>query len=269
MILPQLQPLRIRLVAILKILLPIDKIFYLYYTLTKKSNLKKFIKMKKIVFLSVVLIIFVFFAGCEKPELPTPTVFHTLTTLVNGRGSVNPDKLSGIPLGSSVTLKFIPETGYSLYSVKINGVKIEDIQPSSGEVSWTIFNVNKNQEIEVLFIETDILLLSKLEPAWMWSKLDIYRASDNSFMYEVELTQAEKSRKMYHYYPSMEIKYINPDGSVYWQATWNLTSDVYKQGGQNLTVLDLTHNKFVHKAPPIWSNVNNCYIYAQYTYERK
>ena len=73
---------------------------------------------------------------------------------------------------------------------------------------------------------------------------------------------------MYHYYPSMDIKIANPDGSIYWQATWDLKQDVYKQGGQTLTVLELTQNKFVYKAPPFWSTVSNCYVYGQYTYER-
>lgn len=227
--------------------------------------------MKNFIYVSIVLVILLLsFTGCKKTDPPsTPPVTYTITTKINGSGTVTPDNVTGITLGSSVNFKFSPSIGNSLYSVKINGVKVESIQTSENEVSYTITDIKSNISVEVEFVDTRILLLSKLEPAWMWTKLDIYRASDNTFLYGVELTEAEKSRKMYHYYPSMEIKYINPDGSVYWQATWNLASDVYKQGGQNLTVLDLTHNKFVHKASPIWSNVNNCYIYAQYTYERK
>lgn len=227
--------------------------------------------MKKILLLAVIAILLTALTSCDPEPIPPgpPPVNYAISTNIIGKGLVNPDKLSGVSLGSDVTFKITPETGYSIYSIRINGTLVEGFQPSASESSYTFKDVKSNLYIEFTFVETRILLLSQLEPAWIWTKLDIYRASDNSFMHEVELTQAEKSRKMYHYYPSMEIKYINPDGSVYWQATWNLTSDVYKQGGQNLTVLDLTHNKFVHKAPPIWSNVNNYYIYAQYTYERK
>ena len=227
--------------------------------------------MKKLIFLTVFACLLIFFSSCDPEPIPPgpPPVTYTISTVISGKGLVTPDKLSMINLGSNVTLKFTPETGYSLYSVKINGVKVEDIQPSSAEVSYTIHNINKNQNVEVVFVENGILLLSKLEPAWMWTKFDIYRADDNTFLYSVELTEAEKSRKMYHHYPSMEIKYINPDGSVYWQATWDLKQDVYKQGGQTLEVLELTSSKFVYKTSSAWSNVGNCYAYAVYTRERK
>ena len=226
--------------------------------------------MKKILLLTVIAILLTALTSCDPEPIPPgpPPVSYTISTNTIGKGLVTPDKLSGVNLGSDVTFKLTPEQGYSIYSIKINGTLVE-FQPSASETSYIVKDIKFNLYIDFTFVDTRILLLSQLEPAWMWTKLDIYRASDNSFMYEVELTQAERSRKMYHYYPSMEIKYINPDGSVYWQATWNLTGDVYKQGGQNLTVLDLTHNKFVYKASPIWSNVDNCYIYAQYTRERK
>lgn len=209
-------------------------------------------------------------SSCQKnPVPPSPPVTYSVNIVITGNGKVVADKTSGIALGSSVTLKFTPEIGSSFYSIKVNGTKRVDVQPSATELFYTIQNVNYNLIVEVVFVETQVLLLSKLEPAWVWTKLDIHRADDNAFLYSVELTEAEKSRKMYHYYPSMEIKYINPDGSLYWNATWDLKQDVYKQGGQILTVIELTSDKFIHKAPPIWSNINNCYVYAKYTYERK
>lgn len=227
--------------------------------------------MKKVIVAAFYAILAIILASsCQRnPVPPAPPVTYSVNIVITGSGKVVADKTSGIALGSSVTLKFTPETGSSFYSIKVNGTKKEDVQPSATELSYTIQNVNYNLIVEVVFVETQVLLLSKLEPAWVWTKFDIYRADDNTFLYSVELTEAEKSRKMYHYYPSMEIKYINPDGSIYWQATWDLKQDVYKQGGQTLTVLELTSNKFVYKTSSAWSNVGNCYAYALYTRERK
>ncbi len=227
--------------------------------------------MKKPVFLSVVLtILALMLTGCDKPEPPAPAVFYTLSTIVSGKGAVNPDKLSGIVLGSNVNLKLTPEIGYSLYSVKINGVKIEDIQPSTTEISYTIQNINKNQYIEVVFEETDVLILSAKstnEKPWMLTRIGLYKVEGDVFIRNINLTQAEKTDRYYFIYPSMKTVVYQLDGGIR-NGEWGLRQRILKLGSTDFGVLELTSNKFVFKASPIWSNADNCYIYAVYNLER-
>jgi len=224
--------------------------------------------MKKFIF-AVLVILLVVLVSCEKEPIPgPPPVTYAISTTVVGKGSVVPDKLPSVNLGSSVNFKFTPESEYSLYSVKINGVKVEDIYPSSTEVQYTVRDVNTNLNVEVTFVKTEILLLSKLEPALMWIKLDIYRADNDTYIRSSVLTQAEKSRKYYHHYPSMDMEVKNADGTLYWKDKWNLTQGTYQKGGQIFTLLENSDMRLKTKASPIWSNADNCYAYAVYTYER-
>lgn len=227
--------------------------------------------MKNNIYVPIVLVILLLsFTGCKKTDPPSPPpVTYTITTKISGSGTVTPDNVTGITLGSSVNLKFSPSIGNSLYSVKINGVKVESIQSSENEVSYTITDIKSNLSVEVEFVETRILLLSKLEPAWMLTKMDAYIAENNFFLAPITLTQEEKSRKYYHYYPSMEIIVLNPDGSIFWQEKWSLIGNMYKQGDQYLTVIELSQNRLIYKAKPVWSVYDEFYVYAIYTFERK
>ena len=190
--------------------------------------------MKKATPFVLAALLMVLAISCEKEPQVVPPPTFSISTIVIGKGLVIPEKLQGITLGSDVNFKFTPETEYSLYSVKINGVKVEDIYPSSTEAQYIVRGVNKNLNMEVNFVETNILLLSKLEPAWRLTKLELYKASDNTFIATSNLAQEEKARRLYHYYPSMEVKVINPDGTLYWSGKWNLAGDVYEQGNQTL-----------------------------------
>jgi hypothetical protein len=220
--------------------------------------------MKKPVFLSVVLtILALMLTGCDKPEPPAPAVFYTLSTIVSGKGAVNPDKLSGIALGSNVTLKFTPETGYSLYSVKVNGVKIEDIQPSTTEVSYTIQNINKNQYIEVVFVETNILTFSVKstgEKPWRLKLVQSYRVDDNTYLRNFPLDKEDRSDRYYYLYPSMTVVVLEEDGGVR-NGTWNLKQKVLTIDGHAYPLLELTPNKFSYQTEEVWSGYDNCWIY--------
>ena len=229
--------------------------------------------MKRVIFLSAVLtILALMLTGCEKPEPPAPVVFYTLSTNIGGKGSVNPDKLSGIVLGSNVNLKFTPEIGYSLYSVKINGVKIEDIQPSTTEVSYTIQNINKNQYIEVVFVETYNIIISTIlnKNPWKLKKIDIYK-EDGSFLFSVEdIPQDVIERRTFYYYNYPSTNYIEslrPDNSQSFYTSWSINQVTLRVDMMNYTVLVLTNTNFVYKAPPVIGS-DGTYTYAQYTYER-
>ena len=67
----------------------------------------------------------------------------------------------------------------------------------------------------------------------------------------------------------MRLDVIKQDGSVSWSGVWDLNQTFYKKGDQILTVLKNDGSVLKTQADPIWSNADNCYIYAVYTYERK
>lgn len=230
--------------------------------------------MKKIIFLTVFACLLTMLASCDpEPIPPGPSpVTYTISTVISGKGLVTPDKLSMINLGSNVTLKFTPETGYSLYSVRINGVMIEDIQPSSAEVFYTIHNINKNQNVEVVFVETDILIVSVKstnEKPWWLTKIGVYKAEGDVFLRNINLTESEKTDRYYLIYPSMKTVVYQADGGVR-NGKWDLKQRVFTLGGLAAhAVLELSSSKFVYKAPPIWSQADNFYIYVVYTQERK
>ena len=225
--------------------------------------------------LAVITPIVVFMLGalivqsCEK-EPPTPPPTYTVSINKIGNGLVEVDKTQGITAGSNINFKFNPAIGYSLYSVKINGVKIEDIQPSTTEVSYTIQNINKNQYIEVVFEETDVLILSAKstnEKPWMLTRIGLYKVEGDVFIRNINLTQAEKTDRYYFIYPSMKTVVYQLDGGIR-NGEWGLRQRILKLGSTDFGVLELTSNKFVFKASPIWSNADNCYIYAVYNLER-
>jgi hypothetical protein len=229
---------------------------------------KNNIVVKKVILISLVLTILALFVGCEKPEPPVPPVTYTVSIVKVGSGSVETDKMQGITSGATVNFKFTPASGYSLYSIKVNGTSINAIIPFDSEYEYSYFGINGNLQIEVTFVKTSLLMLSVQEPAWKWTKMEKYRAKDDSYSHPVTLTFEQTARRFYYLYPSMDLKVLNPDSSVYGQNKWDLKNDVYIQWGDTLTFISLTPNKFMFKAKPVWSDFDKEYLYAVYTYER-
>ena len=227
--------------------------------------------MKKILLLTVIAILLTALTSCDPEPIPPgpPPVSYTISTNTIGKGLVTPEKLSGVNLGSDVTFKITPEAGYSIYSIKRNGTLVEGFQYSASETSYTVKDVKSNLHIEFTFVDTRILLLSQKEPAWRFTKMEIFRARDNVFSHKINLTDIEHSFKIYLYYPSMDIKIFLPDGTIWWSEKWDLVGDLYKEGDAKMTVIEITPNRFVFKAPPVWSEYDKEYLYAMYAYERK
>jgi len=230
--------------------------------------------MKKIVILLVVLIILILtFTGCEKPEPPAPpAVFYTLSTSVIGKGSVSPDKLSGIPLGSSIKIKFISELGYAFYSAKENGLKVEELKPSTTEVEHTIKDINRNPNVEATFVETSNLLISRvLNPnPWKYKAMDIYK-DDGTLLFTFPLSQEEKNRNKYFYfnYPNTNyVEIIGTDGVRTFYADWSVSQNILRVDATKYTIVELTPTRLVFKAPPGADPTTGIINYAQYTFER-
>ena len=227
--------------------------------------------MKKLLIILILFSLHIV-SGCKKSEELSPPVTFTINIVYGGtgKGKVIADKLSGIPLGGSVTLTVTPDPNYSLYSIKVGGV-LANIIPTDKEYKHKISGINTSQTVEVTFEETDVLILSvksTSEKPWMWTKLSLYKSDGDVFIRYSNLTPEEKTKKLYHYYPSKDVKVFNAEGSVFWYSKWDLKQKVYTQGDAVMTVVELTPNKFVYKATPIWSQAYNCYVYAQYIYER-
>lgn len=210
--------------------------------------------------------------GCEKPEPPgSEPVFYTMSTLVKGKGSVSPDKLSGIVLGSNVSIKITPDTNYSTYSVKVNRTEIEEIIPLGSEFVFNVNNIKSNTKIEVEFIETNILLISVKstnDKPWMLIQVGAFFKEEDLFLGYWNLSEVEKTDKYYLMYPSMKVEVYQANGGVR-SGKWNLSGNELKIGGEELVLVELTLKKFVYRSNPVWSPANNAYTYALYTYERR
>jgi len=225
--------------------------------------------MKKVIILTVLATWLVVLASCEKePQVVPPPTFK-VNLIKIGDGSINVDKTTGITAGSTVNFKIIPGQKSSIYSIKINGKSINAIIPFDSEYNYSYLGINADLNAEITFVKTDLLILSVQEPAWKWTKMDYYRVNDDSFAGSYSLAKEQSSRRFYFLYPSMILKLLNPDGSVYGQDKWDLKDGIYTQWGDNtLIFVSLTPEKFKFKTKPFWSEWDNCYIYAVYTYER-
>lgn len=224
--------------------------------------------MKKIILFSVIVVLLVGLVSCEKEPRPgPPPVTYAISTTVFGKGSVAPDKLSGVVLGSSVTFKLTPETGYSLYSVKINGVKVEDIYPSTTEIQYVVRDVNTNLNIEVTFVETYNLLISVQNPPWRLKAMDIYK-EDGTYKYPFTLTKEDKEGRTYYHYPGGKTETLRIDGTPSFSSNdWSISQNTLRVESMNYTIIELTATRLVYKAPPVKGS-DGTYTYAQYTYER-
>ena len=227
--------------------------------------------MKNFIYVSIVLVILLLsFTGCKKtdPPLPPP-VTYTITTKINGSGIVIPDNVSGVNLGRDVTFKIIPEAGYSIYSIKINGTLVE-FQPSASETYYAVKDIKSNLNIEFTFVETDILILSVKsvdEKPWRLKVVKSYKVDDNTYLRDFPLSKELLTDRYYYLYPSMTVVVLEEDGGVR-NGTWNLKQKVLTIDGHVYPLLELTPNKFTYQSEDVWSNYDNCMIYHLITFER-
>jgi hypothetical protein len=70
----------------------------------------------------------------------------TITTIIQGSGTVDPSVLVSVPRGGSQTLRFLPGTGYKVDYVIVNGFNKGALD------SYTFASVTSNQDLTVRFI---------------------------------------------------------------------------------------------------------------------
>lgn len=228
--------------------------------------------MKNFIYVSIVLVILLLsFTGCKKtdPPLPPP-VTYTITTKINGSGIVIPDNVSGVNLGRDLTFKIIPEAGYSIYSIKINGTLVE-FQPSASETYYAVKDIKSNLNIEFTFVETNILTFSVKstdEKPWYLTTVNVHKASDGSFVRGVSLYPQEKTDRYYYLYPSMKAVALEEDGGVR-EGTWDLKQTTLTIDGHNYPLWELTSKKFSYQSETVWSNFEQYDIFYVLNFERK
>ena len=206
--------------------------------------------------------------SCDKDKPPvSPPITYTVTINVIGKIHVTLPQKTGITPGSNIDITIEPDSLYSVYSIKENGANM-NITPTDKKFIYPLKNIQSNKILDIEGIETGIINLSILEPPLMLKKMTYYRAKDDTYLREFGLDQIDLSRKYYHYYPSMDIKVINPDGSIFWQQKWSLKQGVYKRGDQTLAVVKNTDKILQLKDKPSFDPTYGAELYVIYTYER-
>ena len=81
-----------------------------------------------------------------EPLEPTEPIYHNITVQPPQNGRISPFGELKVPYGGSQTFYFIPDEGYEVESVYING----ELQPSRAS-SYTVENITADMEIKVAF----------------------------------------------------------------------------------------------------------------------
>jgi hypothetical protein len=237
-----------------------------------KANSKLKITMKKVfVFLILATLLWV---GCEKTPVvpPIPPVinvsYRTVLVSQKGKGTVNPDTLTKVVYGESLTITATPDSGYSLYSLKVIstvphvGVEEKEVEitPTESPYTYILSSIKANTEVRFEFIETDNLIISILEPPLRLKDISTF-SSDGTYLYSSVLLEHELSLSVYFYYPEGKLIIYWPDGTTYFSAGWYLKEGVLHFGGNPYPIVELTPTKLAYKDV-------GASRYVLYTYER-
>lgn len=229
--------------------------------------------MKKVfVFLILATLLLV---GCEKtpvvPPIPPINVsYRTVLVSQKGKGTVNPDTLTKVVYGEPLTITATPDSGYTLYSLKIISVvpnrEVEEeyveIEPTTAAFHYTFSAVKANIEIYFEFIETDNLIISILNPPWRLKAMEDF-SPDGELLFSWPLTEEILSQMFYFYYPEGKVEAFYPNGTLCFNGPWSLKERVLKIGNYYFPIVELTPTKLVYKMQQVEGR-----IYTLYTYER-
>jgi len=230
--------------------------------------------MKKVfVFLILATLLLV---GCEKTPVvpPIPPVinvsYRTVLVSQKGKGTVNPDTLTKVVYGESLTITATPDSGYSLYSLKVIstvphvGVEEKEVEitPTESPYTYILSSIKANTEVKFEFIETDNLIISIQEPPFRLKSITQYTPQGELF-FDWPLTELQLSVMSYFLYPEGKLLDYLPDGSLYFSANWHLVEKVLTIGLMKFPIVELTPTKLVYKMQQVEGGV-----YALYTYER-
>ena len=230
--------------------------------------------MKKVfVFLILATLLLV---GCEKTPVvpPIPPVinvsYRTVLVSQKGKGTVNPDTLTKVVYGESLTITATPDSGHSLYSLRVIstvphvGVEEKEVEitPTESPYTYILSSIKANTEVKFEFVETDNLIISVLNPPWRLKAIEDFYPNGELF-FDWPLTELELSLMCYFLYPEGKLLDYLPDGSLYFSANWHLVEKVLTIGLMKFPIVELTPTKLVYKMQQVEGG-----IYTLYSYER-
>jgi len=232
-----------------------------------------FFKKNLTLVIGMIIVLGTYLVGCEKiPVVEKPPVinisYRTVLVSQKGKGTVNPDTLTKVVYGESLTITATPDSGYSLYSLRVIstvphvGVEEKEVEitPTESLYTYTLSSVKANTEVRFEFIETDNLIISILEPPLRLKDISTF-SSDGTYLYSSVLLEHELSLSVYFYYPEGKLIIYWPDGTTYFSAGWYLKEGVLHFGGNPYPIVELTPTKLAYKN-------DGADRYVQYTYER-
>lgn len=222
--------------------------------------------MKKVfVFLILATLLLV---GCEKTPVvpPIPPIVVTRTVLVGkiGKGTVNPDTLTKVVYGESLTITATPDPGNSLYSVKVSydgEEKNIEITPTASSFQYTLPEVKFNTKVVFEFVETDNLIISVLNPPWRLKAMEDFYP-DGELLFSWPLTEEILSQMFYFYYPEGKVEAFYPNGTLCFNGPWSLKERVLKIGNYYFNILELTPTRLVYE------RISSGGFRCRYAYER-
>jgi len=229
--------------------------------------------MKKVfVFLILATLLWV---GCEKTPVvpPIPPVinvsYRTVLVSQKGKGTVNPDTLTKVVYGESLTITATPDSGYSLYSLKVIstvphvGVEEKEVEitPTESPYTYILSSVKANTEVKFEFVETDNLIISVLNPPWRLKAMEDFYP-DGELLFSWPLTEEILSQMFYFYYPEGKVEAFYPNGTLCFNGPWSLKERVLKIGNYYFNILELTPTRLVYE------RISSEGFRYRYTYER-
>ena len=234
-----------------------------------------FFKKNLTLVIGMIIVLGTYLVGCEKiPVVEKPPVinisYRTVLVSQKGKGTVNPDTLTKVVYGEPLTITATPDSGYTLYSLKIISVvpnrEVEEeyveIEPTTAAFHYTFSAVKANIEIYFEFIETDNLIISILNPPWRLKAMEDF-SPDGELLFSWPLTEEILSQMFYFYYPEGKVEAFYPNGTLCFNGPWSLKERVLKIGNYYFPIVELTPTKLVYKMQQVEGR-----IYTLYTYER-
>ncbi len=210
--------------------------------------------------IGMILVLGTYLVGCEKVVTTTPPVVIppvTSTVIIGkiGKGTVNPDSSVEVVKGKSITITATPDSNYSLYSLKIysfNGSTCSwseeeniEITPTTSSFRYSL-RVDFNIKVVFEFIETDILIISVLNPPWRLKAMEDFYP-DGELLFSWPLTEEILSQMFYFYYPEGKVEAFYPNGTLCFNGPWSLKERVLKIGNYYFNILELTPTRLVYE----------------------
>ena len=209
--------------------------------------------MTKILFTMLVLI-GIFFSMCQKDKHPSS---YKITSIAGVNGEIDPVGVFYIESGESITYSINPNPGFSILSVKVDGID----QAISNTIQFT--NISSDRTIEVVFISSDIVMLIKAP--WFFKNSQTYDRYDKLLS---EYVPASGLTDKYYFYQNGKYELLNEHSVVIKSGNWSLNDDVFVIKDFGYEVKELSDKVFSYKTLAHPDPFDYVLKYTQYNYWR-